>query len=126
MPVFRFLGAELIIMLAIMLVWAGNAMGAEKCRGQAGIASYYGPRFHGRRTASGERFNQNARTAAHRTLPFGARVRVDNLGNGRAVVVRVTDRGPFVRGRVIDLSAGAARQIGMGGLSRVCISRVKG
>lgn len=125
MPVFRFLGAELIIMLAIMLVWAGNAMGADRCHGQAGIASFYGPGFHGRRTASGERFNQNAMTAAHRTLPFGVRVRVVNLGNGKAVVVRVTDRGPFVRGRVIDLSAGAARAIEVKGLGRVCVQRVR-
>lgn len=78
-----------------------------------GVASYYGRRFHGRLTANGERFNMNAMTAAHKTLPFGTRVRVTNPRNGRSVVVRINDRGPFIRGREIDLSRGAARQIGM-------------
>lgn len=78
-----------------------------------GIASWYGPGFHGRRTANGERFNQNALTAAHRTLPFGTRVRVTNVNNGRSVVVRINDRGPFTGGRVIDLAAGAAQAIGL-------------
>ena len=79
----------------------------------SGIASWYGPGFHGRRSASGEVFNQNAMTAAHRTLPFGTRVRVTNLNNGRQVIVRINDRGPFSGGRVIDLSAGAAGAIGL-------------
>ncbi|NBD33123.1 MAG: septal ring lytic transglycosylase RlpA family protein [Cyanobacteria bacterium] len=78
-----------------------------------GRASWYGPRFHGRRTASGERFNAGAYTAAHRSLPFGTKVRVTNLSNGRAVVVRINDRGPYAGGRVIDLSKAAARAIGM-------------
>ncbi|BAQ64585.1 septal ring lytic transglycosylase RlpA family protein [Geminocystis sp. NIES-3709] len=78
-----------------------------------GIASWYGPGFHGRRTASGERFNQHDLTAAHRSLPFGTRVQVTNMRNGRSVVVRINDRGPHVRGRIIDLSAGAARVIGV-------------
>lgn len=80
-----------------------------------GIASWYGPGFHGNRSASGERFDQHALTAAHRTLPFGTQVRVTNLNNGLSVVVRINDRGPFSRGRVIDLSAAAARAIGMMG-----------
>ncbi|MEM8725376.1 MAG: septal ring lytic transglycosylase RlpA family protein [Pseudomonadota bacterium] len=79
----------------------------------AGVASYYGRRFHGRRTANGERFNMRAMTAAHRTLPFGTKVRVTNPRNGRSVVVRVNDRGPFIRGRSIDLSRAAAEKIGM-------------
>lgn len=78
-----------------------------------GIASWYGPGFHGRRTASGERFNQHSFTAAHRSLPFGTRVRVTNTRNGRSVIVRINDRGPHVRGRLIDLSAGAASAIGV-------------
>mgnify|MGYP005857324527 CR=1 FL=1 len=78
-----------------------------------GVASWYGPGFHGNRSASGEVFDQNALTAAHRTLPFGTMVRVTNLNNGLSVVVRITDRGPFSRGRIIDLSAGAARVIGL-------------
>jgi rare lipoprotein A len=92
---------------------------------QTGIGSYYGSELHGRRTASGERFNQSAMTAAHRTAPFGTRLKVTNLSNGRSVLVRVNDRGPFVRGRVVDISAGAARQIGMHGrgLARVRVER---
>ncbi|MBE7381093.1 MAG: septal ring lytic transglycosylase RlpA family protein [Leptolyngbya sp. SIO1E4] len=78
-----------------------------------GRASWYGPGFHGRRTASGEVFNQNALTAAHRTLPFGTLVRVTNLNNSRQVVVRINDRGPFSHGRILDLSAGAAREVGL-------------
>ncbi|MDI4636225.1 MULTISPECIES: septal ring lytic transglycosylase RlpA family protein [Halomonadaceae] len=78
-----------------------------------GMASYYADRYHGRTTASGERFDQQALTAAHRTLAFGTRVRVTRLDNGREVTVRINDRGPFVRGRIIDLSKRAARQLGM-------------
>lgn len=81
--------------------------------GSRGMASWYGPGFHGRRTANGERFNQNALTAAHRSLPFGTKVRVTNTRTGRSVVVRITDRGPFTGGRVIDLSAAAARIVGV-------------
>lgn len=78
-----------------------------------GMASWYGPGFHGRTSASGEAFNQYAMTAAHRTLPFGTRVRVTNLNNGRQVVVRINDRGPYSHGRIIDLSAAAAGEIGL-------------
>ncbi|MEH1831195.1 MAG: septal ring lytic transglycosylase RlpA family protein [Nostoc sp.] len=78
-----------------------------------GMASYYGYDGSGNRTASGQRFNPEEMTAAHRSLPFGTQVRVTNTRNGRCVVVRINDRGPFVRGRVIDLSAGAARILGM-------------
>lgn len=78
-----------------------------------GLASWYGPGFHGAQTASGEYFNQNDLTAAHRSLPFGTKVRVTNVNNGRSVVVRINDRGPFTGGRVIDLSAAAAQAIGM-------------
>lgn len=80
-----------------------------------GVASYYGYDFSGNRTAAGERFNPEGMTAAHRSLPFGTRVRVTNTRNGRSVVVRINDRGPFIRGRVIDLSTGAARILGMMG-----------
>jgi len=80
---------------------------------QAGLASWYGPGFYGRQTASGRVYTGAGLTAAHRSLPFGTAVRVTNLANGRRVVVVVDDRGPFVRGRVIDLSAAAARRLGM-------------
>ncbi len=78
-----------------------------------GMASYYGQRFHGRRTANGERFNMHAMTAAHKTLPFGTKVRVTNASNGRSVVVRINDRGPYAHGRTIDLSRAAATEIGL-------------
>jgi rare lipoprotein A len=86
---------------------------AQESGGLRGMASWYGPGFHGNRAASGEVFDQNEMTAAHRTLPFGTQVRVTNLNNGQSVVVRINDRGPFTGGRVIDLSAAAARAIGM-------------
>lgn len=80
---------------------------------QAGVASYYADRFHGRRTASGERYDRNALSAAHRTLPMGTQVRVTDIDSGDSVVVQVNDRGPFARGRVIDLSRAAASEIGL-------------
>ena len=83
---------------------------------QQGLASWYGPRFHGRRTASGERFDSQELTAAHRTLAFGTRVCVRSSITGKTVVVRINDRGPFSAGRVIDLSQGAAEALGMIGL----------
>jgi len=78
-----------------------------------GQASWYGPGFYGNRTASGETFTRGTMTAAHRTLPFGTRVRVVNLYNGRSAVVRINDRGPFHSGRVLDLAHGAASQLGL-------------
>jgi rare lipoprotein A len=80
---------------------------------QKGMASWYGPGFHGRRTASGERFNSYEMTAAHRYLPFGTRLRVVNESNGRSVVVRVNDRGPFTHRRIIDLAKGPAQALGL-------------
>ena len=80
---------------------------------QEGEASWYGPGFHGRQTASGEVYDMEAMTAAHNQLPFGSRIRVLNLDNGRETQVRINDRGPFARGRVLDLSRAAAREIGM-------------
>lgn len=78
-----------------------------------GKASFYGHKdgHHGRRTASGERYDSNSLTGAHRTLPFGTRVRVTNLRNGRSVVIRINNRGPFIRGRIIDVSYAAAREL---------------
>jgi rare lipoprotein A len=78
-----------------------------------GLASWYGGDFAGRRTASGERFNPQELTAAHRSLPFGSMVLVTHIDSGRSVVVRINDRGPFTRGRVIDVSEAAARRIGL-------------
>ena len=94
---------------------ASRATGAPAARAarQDGQASYYADRYHGRPTASGEIFDVNALTAAHRTLAFGTRVRVTNLQNSKSVTVRINDRGPFIAGRVIDLSPAAARRIDM-------------
>lgn len=78
-----------------------------------GVASFYADRFNGQRTASGERFDNHDYTAAHRTLPFGTRVRVTNPANGASVVVRINDRGPFTRGRMIDVSRVAAEELGL-------------
>ena len=77
----------------------------------SGAASWYGPRFHGRTTANGERYDMDGLTAAHRSLPFGTKVRVTNLTNGQSVTVRINDRGPFVEGRCLDLARGAFEEI---------------
>lgn len=91
---------------------------------QCGGASWYGPGFHGRTTASGQRFNENAMTAAHKTLAFGTVVRVTDQRTGKSVKVTINDRGPFVRGRIIDLSKAAAARLGTksAGVGRVCIA----
>ena len=93
---------------------------------EVGLASWYGKRYHGRRTASGERFNMNAATAAHPTLPFGTHVRVTNLANGRSTVLRINDRGPFVKRRIIDVSRAAAGELGFinDGLTQVRVQVV--
>lgn len=91
---------------------------------QTGFASWYGPGFHGKRTASGERFNQHALTAAHKTLPLGSKVKVTNLKTKKTVVVTINDRGPYSRGRIIDLSRGSARVLGIKGTERVSIARI--
>ena len=101
-------------MLMLTILWTGcSSKPAFRSgpRGVVGYATYYGPGFHGKPTASGEIFDQYALTAAHRTLPFGTRVRVTNLANGKSLVVRINDRGPFVPNVIIDLSYEAARQI---------------
>ncbi|QQS28638.1 MAG: septal ring lytic transglycosylase RlpA family protein [Sphingobacteriales bacterium] len=87
-----------------------------------GIASYYAQKFHGRRTSSGEIFDQNKLTAAHRTLPMGSRVKVTRLDNDKAVVVKINDRGPFVKNRIIDLSKAAAQKID---LTKIGMAKVK-
>ena len=89
---------------------------------ESGVASWYGKKFHGRKTASGERYNQNKMTAAHKTLPFGTRVRVKNRDNGKNVVVVINDRGPFAKGRIIDVSRAAAKKLGMLGAGTAKVS----
>ena len=95
---------------------------------QTGAASWYGRQFHGRKTASGETFDMNGLTAAHRTLPLNCYIRVTNKENGKSVVVKVNDRGPFHGNRVLDLSYGAAKRLGVtnAGVAKVSIERVDG
>ena len=106
------LAIALACALAAGCATTGARPGSLTGRTEVGQASYYAAPYHGRVTASGERFDTHKLTAAHRTLPFGTRVRVTNLGNGKSVVVTITDRGPFKHGRVIDVSERAARELG--------------
>jgi rare lipoprotein A len=102
--------------LVAAVLFSGCASSRSRTGGvpiERGIASWYGPGFHGKFTASGERYDMKELTAAHRTLPFGTLVEVRNLENGKSVVVRINDRGPFAKNRVIDLSRAAARAIDM-------------
>ncbi|MEK9952839.1 MAG: septal ring lytic transglycosylase RlpA family protein [Curvibacter sp.] len=105
------LGVAGALLLALLAGCSSTPSSSAAGRSEAGQASYYGNEFQGRPTASGERFDQGKLTAAHRSLPFGTRVQVTNPQNGKSVVVRVNDRGPFVKGRIIDLSSAAFRSI---------------
>ncbi len=130
---FRIAGfSPLTLMLALALPLgfsshadaAGKRMpkGSDYSNGQqVGKASWYGPGFHGRKTASGQPFNQNDLTAAHPRLPLGSRAKVTNLNNGKEVEVTINDRGPHRGGRIIDLSRAAARMLAMGGTARVSV-----
>lgn len=113
----------LIIAVSLVMMWPMHVRAAE-CQGQWVLASWYGTES-GNRTANGERFDGSSLTAAHKTLPFGTRLRVSY--RGRSVVVRVNDRGPFVRGRTLDLSRAAAKRIGMvsDGVGQVCWVRLQ-
>lgn len=118
------------VALSLLLSFTAEAKGhkftnhSHTSNGSVGIASWYGPGFHGRKTASGERFNQYAMTAAHKTLPLGSMVRVTNLQTDESVVVRINDRGPYAGGRIIDLSKGAAQALGINGTGRVSLTRL--
>jgi rare lipoprotein A len=121
--------AQRALPIAALLALACHLAFAAPAGGQApetGIASWYGPGFHGKRTSSGEAYDEEKLTAAHRTLPFGTYLRVRSLDNGSSVVVRVNDRGPFAEGRVIDLSEAAARILGMipTGTARVSLAAI--
>lgn len=111
-----FMRLNAVICGAMIIVGCSSGAMAE-----SGIASVYA--YSGQRTANGERAQPNGFTAAHRTLPFGTQVRVTNNRNGRSIVVRINDRGPFVRGRVIDLTPAAAQALGFSGLASVTVQR---
>ena len=104
-----------------------TVMSSSKGYHERGIASWYGSKFHGRRTSSGEPYDMHLATAAHKRLPLPTYVEVTNLDNGRKMVVKVNDRGPFVKGRIIDLSAGAAKQLGFyrNGTAKVRVETVE-
>lgn len=108
-------------LMAILIGTAHEVLASERGAGETGLATVYAARFHGKRTASGERYDENGLTAAHKTLPFGTRLKVTRVDNGRSVVVRVNDRGPHPAGRIVDMSSAAAARLGMRGnpLARV-------
>jgi rare lipoprotein A len=114
-----------LIMPLCVLSFVAEARGDGEHLG-TGEASYYGREFMGSRTANGEKFDPNGMTAAHRTVAFGTRIRVTNLSNGKDVVVRINDRGPWKKGRIIDISYAAAKQIGMhhSGTAKVRLNRI--
>jgi rare lipoprotein A len=126
MPIFRAMRFEmrrwaLLFVIALLAAFTGPAFA-----GQEGLASWYGGKFQGRTTSSGEVFDTNLMTAAHKSLPFGTVVKVTDLDTGSSTVVRINDRGPFVEGRIIDLSRAAADQLGMvgRGVARVSVEVV--
>ncbi|MBK7973245.1 MAG: septal ring lytic transglycosylase RlpA family protein [Deltaproteobacteria bacterium] len=102
-------------LMAVLIGPADRVRASERGPGETGLATVYAARFQGKRTASGERYDRNGLTAAHKTLPFGTRVKVTRVDNGKSVVVRVNDRGPHPAGRVVDMSSAAAARLGMRG-----------
>lgn len=112
-------------MKKILLIAVSLLLTTVAAHAQCGMASWYGPGFHGKKTASGVIFNANAMTAAHKTLPFGSKVKVTNQKTGKSVIVTINDRGPFHKGRIIDLSKAAASKIGIKGTGKVCFKRIR-
>lgn len=123
-PLRLFSGAACVALFAFVAPSQAQPVPKSDNKVQNGMASWYGPGFHGKRTASGERFDTNEMTAAHRTLPFGTKVRVVNKRNGKSVVVRINDRGPYAHGRVIDLSKASAQALGISGVGAVEIAQL--
>lgn len=130
----RLSGLSLGLLMSLLLVTLVGCSAAPKGKGgipigftETGLASYYADRHQNQKTANGERYSHKLRTAAHKKLPFGSQVRVTNLQTGKSVMVRINDRGPFVRGRVIDLSKSAFSEIGntSTGLLRVKVEVIK-
>jgi rare lipoprotein A len=117
------IAGALVIAVASAFLMPIRGFAAEQ---RCGVASWYGPGFHGRTAASGETYNQNAMTAAHKTLPFGTKLRVTSQATGKSVTVKINDRGPYHGGRIIDLSKAAASQLGLiqPGTGKVCLTRL--
>ena len=115
-----------IVLVAAALVTGLMTSVTGAMADQCGGASWYGPGFHGKKTASGERFNENAMTAAHKTLPLGTIVKVTNQRTGKSIKVTINDRGPFAKGRIIDLSKAAAAKLGTknAGVGKVCVAKL--
>lgn len=119
-----------LVLVAVTVWYGGNpaeaAIRPDSLYYKKGRASFYAHRFHGRTTANGEVFDMEALTAAHLTLPFGTILNVVNLQNGKSVQVRINDRGPYIKGRILDLSLGAAKQLGMvrDGVVKVLITQL--
>lgn len=115
-----------VVLAAITVLGLLGSVTSSLAAAQCGGASWYGPGFHGKKTASGQRFNENAMTAAHRTLPFGTVVKVTDQRTGKSIKVTINDRGPFHKGRIIDLSKAAAAKLGTknAGTGKVCLARV--
>lgn len=115
-------GALAALALISTSAFAGSGAGLK----QQGVASYYSDRFHGRKTASGDRYDKSAMTGAHRSLPLGSKVRVTNLGNGKSVVIEINDRGPWAGKRLLDMSRRAAQDLGMisSGVAKVQLEMV--
>ncbi|QHT70201.1 septal ring lytic transglycosylase RlpA family protein [Rhodocytophaga rosea] len=116
-----------ICVCLIIISFSCKSVSTSKLSSQTGIASFYSNKFNGNKTASGEIYRKSRLTAAHKTLPFGTQVKVTNLTNNLSVTVRINDRGPFAKGRIIDLSRGAAKKLGMikQGVARVKIEYKK-
>ncbi len=123
----RSINYAVITVIMAALTCAAPSLAGKEAYTEEGLASWYGKKFQGKKTASGEKFNMRKLTAAHRTLPFGTRVKVTRIENGKSVVVKINDRGPFVEGRIIDLSKAAAKKLDMinTGVARVRIKVVK-
>lgn len=115
-----------IVVAAALVTGLFASIPVASAADQCGGASWYGPGFHGKKTASGQKFNENAMTAAHRTLPFGTKVQVTDQRTGKSINVTINDRGPFHGSRIIDLSKAAAARLGTknAGVGKVCLTRV--
>ena len=117
----------ILLILPLFILCSGTGKITRTSNIETGYASYYARSLHGNATASGEKYDEHELTAAHRNYPFGTKIRVTNLENGRSVVVRINDRGPYIDDRIIDLSYAAAREIDMihSGIVQVSIERIR-